>query len=209
MLKILLEWLGKTYSEELGINLKSGKSSEIFKWFVASLLFGARIGETIARKTYQAMVRHGYTKPEKILKADIWDLIKVMGEGGYVRYDGKTSNELQKVSKQLIEWYGGNLNNLHSKAKDARDLEQQIQKFYSVGPVTCNIFLRELRGIWRKADPDFSPFVMLAAKKLGITNIKKYWQKNKISGYDLRSFEAALLRWVKIFVTRKNVKFAK
>jgi hypothetical protein len=41
------------YSEELGISLWENDDGEIFKWFLASLLFGARISETIAEKTYK------------------------------------------------------------------------------------------------------------------------------------------------------------
>jgi len=44
----------ESYSEELGINLKSRKSEKIFKWFLASILYGARISETIAKNTYRA-----------------------------------------------------------------------------------------------------------------------------------------------------------
>ncbi len=37
----LIEDQGGRFSVELGIDLKSGSSKEIFKWFLASLLFGA------------------------------------------------------------------------------------------------------------------------------------------------------------------------
>lgn len=37
------------YSEELGIDLKKNNDDELFKWFLASILFGARISETIAK----------------------------------------------------------------------------------------------------------------------------------------------------------------
>ena len=33
----------------------------------------------------------------------------------------------------------------------ARDLEQTLLAFYGIGPVTMNIFLRELRPFWTKA----------------------------------------------------------
>ena len=46
------------YSEELGIALGKGTDTELFKWFLASILFGARISETIAENTYKAFARH-------------------------------------------------------------------------------------------------------------------------------------------------------
>lgn len=220
-LKILLKRFGFLYSEELGINLKKKKKGEIFKWFLASLLFGARISETIAKRTYRALAKYNLLTPQKILKAG-WDFLvnPIMAEGGYVRYDGKTSNELLRASRMVIEKYNSDLNKLEMEAKDSRDLERKLQEFYSVGPVTSRIFLRELRGIWKKADPEPGKFVKLAARKLKIpsdlSGLKKYWKNYQNShgpiripradkrrlGYlhaDFRHFEVALLRLGKDF----------
>jgi hypothetical protein len=80
----------RTYSEELGIDLEGAGDGEVFKWFLASVLFGARIPETIAKRTYRAFERHDLLTPERILQAG-WDFLvnPVMREGGYVRYDGR------------------------------------------------------------------------------------------------------------------------
>jgi len=207
ILKSLLKKFGQPFSEELGINLKSKKSSEVFKWFLASILFGARISETIAKNTYWAAEAHKVLTPQRIKKVGWSFLVKrVMGEGGYVRYDGKTSTTLLDISNKLIKDYEGNLNNLHKRAKDSKDLEQRLEEFKGVGSITVNIFLRELREIWPKVDPGFSPLVKLAARKLGIRNIKKYWEKNKVRGYSLVNFEAALLRLGKDYFRKGKTK---
>ncbi|MCD6500623.1 AAA family ATPase [bacterium] len=200
-----LKRFGTLYSKELGIDLNSKKSSEIFKWFLASLLFGARISETIAKNTYKTLEKYKLLTPQKVIKAGRHFLIHtIMREGGYVRYDGKTSDELLRISKYLLKNYNGNLNQVHQKAKNPRDLEKKLQEFYSVGPVTCRIFLRELRGIWKKAEPKPGKFVKIAAKKLGISSnlagLKKYWQKNKVKNFDFRNFEVALLRLEKDYL---------
>jgi len=169
---------------------------------LASLLFGARISETIAKRTYKTFEKYNLLTPQKILKAG-WDFLvnPIMREGGYVRYDGKTSNEILRVCKQLLERYKGDLNNLEKEAKDSEDLQRKLQEFYSVGPVTCNIFLRELRGIWKKADPEVQKFVKLSARQLKLPTtlkgLKRYWKEHKIKGYDFRHFEVALLRFAK------------
>ena len=201
-LKDLLKKYGTLYSEELGINLETKDKNEIFKWFLASLLFGARISETIAKRTYKTFEKYNLLTPRRILKAG-WDFLvnPIMREGGYVRYDGKTSNEILTVCRQLLERYKGDLNNLEKEAKDPEDLQRKLQEFYSVGPVTCNIFLRELRGIWKKADPELQKFVKLSARQLKLPatlkGLKRYWNKHKIKGYDFRHFEVALLRLAK------------
>jgi hypothetical protein len=49
------------YSEELGIDLAAGSDDACFRWFLASLLFGARISETTAKNTYRSFVGYGLT----------------------------------------------------------------------------------------------------------------------------------------------------
>lgn len=82
------------YSEELEIGLKEKDDKEIFKWFLASLLFGGRITETIAKNTYRVFASYGPLKPQKILTAG-WEFLvdPIMREGGYVRYDGRKSTQ--------------------------------------------------------------------------------------------------------------------
>lgn len=204
MLKALLKKFGRTFSAELGINLKTSSKEEVFKWFLASILFGARITETIAKHTHQAFARHKLLTPEKIKQAGMRKLISLMGEGGYVRYDGVTSRRLIGISEKLIEEYDGDINKIHQKAKDSRDLERLLQEFKGIGSTTTNIFLRELRGIWEKANPGISKFVKLAAKNLGIKDVSVYWEKNKVRGYSFVQFEAALLRLGKNFCHKKK-----
>jgi len=208
-LKILLRRFGTLYSKELDINLKNKKKEEIFKWFLASILFGARISETIAKNTYKAFEKYNLLTPQKILEAG-WNFLvnPIMREGGYVRYDEKTSNKCLKISKALIEKYNNDLNKIEKISKDSKDLEEKIQEFYGVGPTTTRIFLRELRGIWKKADPDIGKFTKLAARKLKLpktlSGLKKYWQKHKIKNYDFLNFEVALLRIGKNFYHKKK-----
>jgi endonuclease III len=158
-----------TYSEELGIDLAGESDREIFKWFLASVLFGARISEKMAERTYRAFERYDRLTPERILEAG-WDFLvnPIMREGGYVRYDEKTSREILRNCEQLISQYGGSFGLLHQAAENGRDLEDRLLDFYGVGPVTVNIFLRELRPYWQQADPAPLPVVRTLAGRYGI-----------------------------------------
>jgi hypothetical protein len=157
------------YSETLGIDLRARKDPEYFKWFLASQLYGGRISETIAGNTYRAFERHGLLTPQKILDAG-WDFLvnPVMREGGYVRYDESKSRRLLANCERLLQEYGGSLGRLHELARDGADLEHRLLAFLGVGPVTVNIFLRELRPYWSKADPDPLPVVRELASGLGL-----------------------------------------
>jgi len=137
---------GKIYSKDLGIDLTSGKEEEIFKWFLACLLFGKPIQQEVAKRTYFEFEKAGLLTPEKILKAG-WDkLVEILDRGHYVRYDFSTATKLLEIYKELKEKYG-TLINLLNQAKDQKDLERKLLEFKGIGPVTVRIFLRDLKLI--------------------------------------------------------------
>ncbi|HTN66139.1 MAG TPA: hypothetical protein VL051_08155 [Burkholderiaceae bacterium] len=150
----VVEQFGSSYAAQLGIDIGSGRSAEIYKWFLAAVLFGARISEASAIHTYREFERAGVLSSRKILDAG-WDkLVAILDRGGYTRYDFKTATKLMNVNRALMEQYGGDLNALHQRSKDASDLEKRLKRLgKGIGGVTVNIFLRELRGIWSKAAP--------------------------------------------------------
>ncbi len=204
----LMESAGSTFSKDLGIDLRSSKPGEIFKWLLAAILFGARIPERLSARTYRVFDREGITSPQRILKKG-WDgLVRLLDEGGYARYDFKTATKLLETAQALEERYGGNLNRLYRAASDNADLENRIQSLAKgIGPVTTNIFLREMREIWEKADPLPGDLCIAAARRLGLisTNLKSrerilaelkmLWKDHGLPEMEFADFEAALVRW--------------
>jgi len=208
--EVLLEKFGKRYSKVLGINLDSGKDEEIFKWFLASILFGAPITETSVTKTYKCFQKYEVLTPERILETG-WDgLVRILDEGSYTRYDFKTADKLLEVMQNLTEKYNGSLNLLHNKASNARDLENGLKDLgKGIGDVTISIFLRELRKVWGKANSNPTSLVVSAAKNLGIVKnetvenalkqLEDFWAKSKVADESFINFETALLRLGKNF----------
>jgi len=135
---------GKIYSKDLGINLKSSKEEEIFKWFLACLLFGKPIQQKVAKRTYFEFKKEGLLSPENILKAGWNKLVEVLDRGHYIRYDFSTATKLLEICKELKEKYGS-LKNLINVSKNKKDLAKRLQEFKGMGPVTTRIFLRDLK----------------------------------------------------------------
>lgn len=199
---------GGMFSTELGIDLSRADRQETEKWFLAAMLFGARISETIAVKTYKVFEDERILTPEKILDAG-WDgLVEILDRGGYVRYDFKTATKLLEVNRSLLEAYAGDLNILHEMASDPRDLEKRLKSLgRGIGDVTVNIFLREMRGIWEKAQPLPSRLVFMAAEELDLIPEKTAdgsrllqvlmdtWVDEGNDVKDFADFEAALIRY--------------
>jgi len=85
--KLLTNNFGQKYSEMLGINLGRRDEGEIFKWFLASVLFGAPISESAVIKTYRCFEKRKALSPQRILETG-WDgLVEILDEGSYTRYD--------------------------------------------------------------------------------------------------------------------------
>lgn len=203
LIQKLLTHLGGRFSKQLGIDLSQGSSEEIFKWFLASKLYGARISADIAAKTYEQFVLHNLTSPEKILAAG-WDkLVEVLDKGGYVRYDFSTASRLLEICQNLLSQYKGDLNQLQAKSIDAADLENRLRRLgQGIGPVTIQIFLREMRFLWPQAQTNLSQAAQHAASKLGLiksrgkalTQLQSLWESCGFKANDFPDFEAALVR---------------
>lgn len=214
-LEALLGKFGKRYSVVLGINLDSGKDEEIFKWFLASILFGAPITETSVIKTYKCFQKYEVLTPKRILETG-WDgIVRILDEGSYTRYDFKTADKLLEVMRNLMEKFNGSLKLLHCKASNAKDMENRLKDLgKGIGDVTVSIFLRELREVWEKAKPNPTSLVVSAAKNLGIVEnetdenalkqLEDFWAKNKVAGESFINFETALLRLGKNFCRKRK-----
>ncbi len=110
-----------------------------------------------------------------------------MREGGYVRYDGRKSTQVLRGCEVLTAGYGGRLSGLRDAA---RDVEEKLLAFYGVGPVTMNIFLRELRPFWAKADPDPLPAVERRRRNVAPIDLDRYSRRSLM----FARVEAGLIR---------------
>jgi len=178
------------YSEDLGIDLTN--PSGRFKWFLASILFGARISEKIAANTYKTFERSGIDSLGNIITAGWDELVKMLDEGGYVRYDFSTATKLLDIMETLKDKYGS-LENLYSQASDTNDLERRLQEFKGIGAVTAQIFLRELRGVWQ-ISPEVSSKAKSVAENLDI---------------NLQEFEVEKLLRVETALVKLDLKYCK
>lgn len=171
------------YVEDLRIDLK--EPSGRFKWFLASILFGARISEKIASHTYKTFELYGIDSVEKIIAAGWDELVRILDEGGYVRYDFSTATKLLDIAQMLKEKYGS-LENLYNQSSDTKDLERRLQEFKGIGAVTTQIFLRELRDVWQ-ISPEVSSKAESVAENLDI-NLEEF------TGEKLSRVETALVK---------------
>jgi len=136
-----------SYARHLQIDLVSRKEEELFKWFLACLLFGKPIQKEIAERAYQELVEARITSPDAVLRVG-WDkLVTLLDRAHYVRYDFSTATKLLEISEELKRRYG-TLTNLLAQARTPSELSRKLQEFKYIGPVTTRIFLRDVCPIW-------------------------------------------------------------
>jgi hypothetical protein len=134
-------------ARNLGIDIASKREEELFKWFLACLLFGKPIQSEIAERAWRELVQAGLTNPAAVSRAG-WDkLVSLLDRAHYVRYDFSTATKLLEVCRELKSRCGS-LTNLLVQAKTPAELSRKLQEFKHIGPVTARIFLREIRPVW-------------------------------------------------------------
>ncbi len=201
----VLACLPGRFATELGIDVQAGPEARQ-KWFLAAVLYGARISGKLAARAYQVFAARGIYTPAAILEQGWDNLVALLDAGGYARYDFKTATKLLKIMASLQESYQGSLEQLHAVATDGPDLEQRLINLApGIGPATANIFLRELRGVWAKANPTLSSLAQLAGEHLrllppglspgeALASLEGEWQQQPAPPHDFADLEAALVR---------------
>jgi len=99
---------------DLGVDLAS-KEEELFKWFLACLLFGRPIQTNIAAQAYRRLVGAGLLTPDAILRAGWDELVRLLDEAHHVRYDFSTATKLLEISEELKHRYGNVTDSRSSK----------------------------------------------------------------------------------------------
>jgi len=135
-------------AEDLGIDVTRGEA-ELFKWFVASFLFGKRIQRDIAAEAYRVLVeRNRLDTPRKLRDCGPRRLVQLLGQARYVRYDESTAARLLKLGGKLLTEYDGRLGRLRELGETRDGVEKRLLAFEGVGPKSMEIFLREAARVW-------------------------------------------------------------
>lgn len=171
-----------SYPQRFKMNLRE----DSFPWFLLSVLFGARITESIAVRTFFLFKTENLTSPEAIIEAGFDELVGVLDSGGYTRYDFRTATKLIEMSQSIIDQ--GGLVKIHNDAVDFDDLVNRLKTLAKgIGDVTVGIFLREMVGVWVKAKPYPSGLVVQASNFLKIDPYT-FYKEIGVSYGELESF---------------------
>jgi hypothetical protein len=190
----IVKTLGGRFSLELGIDLDRDPEA-VERWALAATLFGNRISTAVAMRTYRVLEHAGVRTIEDAGGRDRKELISLLDEGGYSRYDERTASQLLALAKVIADRHDGRLATLGESVVDPMELERSLKALPGWGPVTVRAFLRELRGVWPGAEVPLESRAALAARHLHLPSRPHALSSLAAAAHlDFRDLEAGLVR---------------
>ena len=191
----VLERHGRTYAEELGIDLGKNSPSALFRLVVASILFSARIGAQQGVRAARALAEQGWTTA-RAMGATSWEeRVRVLNRNGYARYDERTSSMLGDACQLLLDRYGGDVRKLREDAGRDPAVERRLLKqLKGMGDVGVDIFFREVQVAWDELFPFVDGRALRTAERLGLGKDTKALAR----GRDRRTFARLVAGLVRV-----------
>lgn len=165
----LLDRHGRTFSNEVGIDLGDGTPSSVWRWAVASLLMSARISSSVASESAQQLFDRFGTTSRGMADSSWEERVEALNAGGYTRYQERTASMLGEVAEHVGEEYGHDLRRLRREAdRDPGAERARLKDLKGIGDVGADIFFREIQNAWTEWQPFADEAALDAARALGI-----------------------------------------
>jgi hypothetical protein len=183
----------------MGIDVDAG-DREVERWFVAATLFGTRIAAKVAERTFQLLDAAGLKRIGEARRHSWEDLVALLDQGGYARYDFRTASRLLELADVVNERYRGEVAAIGRRFRSYPELRDALDALPGWGPVTVELFLRELRGTWPGARPPLAERACSAGGHLGLIDhdgtatLEQFRRVASAAHVDLRDLESALVR---------------
>ncbi|MEF2977615.1 hypothetical protein [Subtercola sp. YIM 133946] len=130
-------------AHDLGLDPASGGADQLYGWFLASLLFGRPVQQSVAADTWKVLIDHRLTSPARFAEYDREGLRALLDEGHYARIDYVMTDELHDVMRTIVSEHGS-VSELVKNAESRAALKATLLELKGVGPRTAEIFLREV-----------------------------------------------------------------
>ncbi len=166
--KALIAHQGQLYSEEMGATIARDTPQELFHWLIGAIMLSARISSGNAVRGCKALRENDFHKIDVILERDYWDLVKVLNENGYARYDEFTARYLRDTAEWARDAWDGDLRKLRDASDGADDVLKKLQGAKGMGATGADIFAREVQLVWDVFYPRADGPALDAAGDLGL-----------------------------------------
>jgi hypothetical protein len=199
--RAVIDAVGGRYSTRLGIDVDAGPA-EVERWFLASTLFGNRIAASVAERTFCVLGEAGLRRIVDARAIPWDDLVILLDAGGYTRYDFRTATRLHALADVIRERHHGSIGDIGRRSTTYPGLRDALEELPGWGPVTGQLFLRELRGVWPGADPPLAERAARAGHHLGLfgprhgpATVRHLERLADACRCDVRDLESGLVRF--------------
>ncbi|RON69706.1 DNA methylase [Pseudomonas fluorescens] len=135
-------------AQDLHIRFDHADETALFKWLIASFLMGKRIQAEIAAQAWRVIVdQRERDTPRKLANCSHRELVAMLGQAHYVRYDETTAARLLALAHKLNHEYAGKVSNIVAASADRQAFEKRLAEFGGIGPKTVEIFMREAGAV--------------------------------------------------------------
>jgi hypothetical protein len=190
----IVDTLGGRFSLELGIEVDLG-DGEIDRWALAATLLGEPSPASVAIHTYRVLERAGVRTFAGLQSRHREELICLLDEGGFIRYDESTTSRLLALTEARADRYPRGLATLGEEVVARSELESELSLLPGWDAVTVGTFLRELRGVWAGAEVPLDERAVLAARHAALPqDLDGLVAVAAAAHLDVRDLEAGLTR---------------
>jgi endonuclease III len=132
---------------EFDLDVMSG-DTDMFLWFLLCYLFGKPIRSETAVATWRLFIEKKRDTPWAIMEASDRDLVRILHESGYTRYQHVTARGLKICMERLINFYDGSIFLMLESSKDEDEFNKRLLEFHGVGSKVAEIFMRETEEVF-------------------------------------------------------------
>ena len=165
----LLDRHGRTFCDELGIDIDKGTPSPLYEWSVACSLFAKPIGHDLAISGAKALFDAGYTTPNHMAESKWEDRVKALNKAGYARFDESMAAQIGDAAAFIEDEYSGDLRKLREAAEhDPEEERKRLKAIKGIGDTGVDIFFREVQAVWDEIYPYADETALKAADTFGL-----------------------------------------
>ena len=164
----LLARHGRTFAEDLHIELRGDDSAGLYRLLCFAILAGMKLHHRIALDAADALRKAGWTTPQAMVGAD-WDRrVRLLNRAGCVRCDERVAEALHDASEALRDRHHGSLVDLRCVGGDGAQVRARLAALPGVTAPAVDIFCREAQLAWDELYPFADRLALRGAAWLGL-----------------------------------------
>ncbi|MEX0887526.1 MAG: hypothetical protein WD009_13920 [Phycisphaeraceae bacterium] len=169
MVHALLSRHGRTFAEDLHLDLGEDDASPPFRLLCFALLVSMKLHHHIALDAAEAMRQAGWTTPQRMADAGWRRRVRLLNRAGCARCDERAATALGDLAHALVADYTGDLRGLRDAAdRDPARERRLLEALPGVMGPAVDVFFREVQIVWDELYPYADRLALRGADWLGL-----------------------------------------